>query len=315
MKVLVTGGAGFIGSNFIHYWFGRHPKDEIVNIDKLTYAADPRNLDGVNKYKYQFIKEDIVNRRVVEKIIKDVDVVVNFAAESHVDKSITDTSEFIHSNIVGVHSLLEAVRKYEKRFHQISTDEVYGSLQLKTKKKFNECSPYLPRNPYSATKAAADHLVRSYVNTYGINATISNCGNNYGPRQHVEKLIPKTISNAMADKKVPIYGDGRQVRDWIYVDDHCSAIEAILGKGISGATYLVGAGGEMPNIEIVRLILGELGKPETLVEYVEDRKGHDARYALDTSKIREELEWKSRHGILEGIRSTIEWYRRLQYGQ
>ena len=309
MKVLVTGGAGFIGSNFIHYWFGRHPKDEIVNIDKLTYAADPRNLDGVNKYKYQFIKEDIVNRRVVEKIIKDVDVVVNFAAESHVDKSITDTSEFIHSNIVGVHSLLEAVRKYEKRFHQISTDEVYGSLQLKTKKKFNECSPYLPRNPYSATKAAADHLVRSYVNTYGINATISNCSNNFGPRQHVEKLIPETITSGLVNRKIPIHGTGVQVRDWIYVEDHCSAIEKILRKGRYGETYLVGANHEMSVIDIVRFILGHLGRGEELIIFTKDRPGQDLRYAIDPSKIMSELGWRQKHRFEDSIKRTIEWYK------
>lgn len=312
MKILVTGGAGFIGSNFIHYWFGKHPKDEIINLDIMTYAADQRNLQGLEKYSYSLLKEDIADKNAVEGAVKDVDAIVNFAAESHVDNSIKDSSKFIHSNIIGVHSILEVVRKYEKRLHQVSTDEVYGSLPLDSVVKFTEESRYNPMNPYAATKASADHLVRSYVNTYRINATISNCGNNYGPRQHVEKLVPKAISNAMVNKKIPIYGNGMQIRDWIYVDDHCSAIETILKDGVSGDTYLIGSDGEMPNVEMIRLILKELGKPETLIEHVEDRKGHDARYALDSSKIRKDLKWKNKYGILEGIRSTIEWYRRFQ---
>ena len=214
MKILVTGGAGFIGSNFIHYWFGKHPKDEIINLDIMTYAADQRNLQGLEKYSYSLLKEDIADKNAVEGAVKDVDAIVNFAAESHVDNSIKDSSKFIHSNIIGVHSILEAVRKYEKRLHQVSTDEVYGSLPLDSVVKFTEESRYNPMNPYAATKASADHLVRSYVNTYRINATISNCGNNYGPRQHVEKLVPKAISNAMVNKKIPIYGNGR-LQIWI----------------------------------------------------------------------------------------------------
>ena len=312
MKLLVTGGAGFIGSNFLHYWFGMHPKDEIINLDIITYAADPRNLVGLNRYNYSFIKGDIADRELVGEVVKDVDAVVNFAAESHVDNSINDSSRFVHSNIVGVHSILEAVKKYGKRFHQVSTDEVYGSLPLNSPLRFTEESSYRPMNPYAATKAAADHLVRSYFNTYGIDITISNCGNNYGPRQHLEKLIPKVISNALEGKMIPLYGNGMQVRDWIYVDDHCSAIEAILKKGVVGETYLVGAGGEMPNIEMVRLILKELKKPENLIEYVKDRPGHDVRYALDASKIRRELAWNSKYNISEGIKATIDWYRRLK---
>ena len=312
MKILVTGGAGFIGSNFLHYWFGRHPKDEIINFDFMTYAADPRNLVGLEKYNYSFIKGDIADRELVGKAIKDVDAVVNFAAESHVDNSINDSSRFVHSNIVGVHSVLEAVRRHGKRFHQVSTDEVYGSLPLDSLLKFTEESSYRPMNPYAATKASADHLVRSYFNTYGIDVTISNCGNNYGPRQHLEKLIPKTISNAMKEQKIPLYGNGMQVRDWIYVDDHCSAIETILRKGVVGETYLIGADGEMPNIKIVKLILRELGKPENLIEYIKDRPGHDVRYALDASKIRKELGWSSKYSISEGIKATIDWYRELK---
>ncbi len=312
MKILVTGGAGFIGSNFMHYWFRRHPKDEIINFDLMTYAADPRNLVGLEKYNYMFIKGDIAERELIGKIVKDVDAIVNFAAESHVDNSINDSSRFVHSNIVGVHSILEAVKRYGKRFHQVSTDEVYGSLPLNSSLRFTEESSYRPMNPYAATKASADHLIRSYFNTYGIGATISNCGNNYGPRQHLEKLIPKTISNALEWHKIQLYGNGKQVRDWIYVDDHCSAIEAILRKGVVGETYLVGADGEMPNIEMVRLILKELERPESLIEHIKDRPGHDARYALDASKIREELGWSIKYNILDGMKATIDWYRRLK---
>ena len=312
MKILVTGGAGFIGSNFLHYWFRRHPKDEIINFDLMTYAADPRNLVGLEKYNYMFIKGDIAERELIGKIVKDVDAIVNFAAESHVDNSINDSSRFVHSNIVGVHSILEAVKRYGKRFHQVSTDEVYGSLPLNSSLRFTEESSYRPMNPYAATKASADHLIRSYFNTYGIGATISNCGNNYGPRQHLEKLIPKTISNALEWHKIQLYGNGKQVRDWIYVDDHCSAIEAILRKGVVGETYLVGADGEMPNIEMVRLILKELERPESLIEHIKDRPGHDARYALDASKIREELGWSIKYNILDGMKATIDWYRRLK---
>ena len=312
MKILVTGGAGFIGSNFMHYWFRRHPKDEIINFDLMTYAADPRNLVGLEKYNYMFIKGDIAERELIGKIVKDVDVIVNFAAESHVDNSINDSSRFVHSNIVGVHSILEAVKRYGKRFHQVSTDEVYGSLPLNSSLRFTEESSYRPMNPYAATKASADHLIRSYFNTYGIGATISNCGNNYGPRQHLEKLIPKTISNALEWRKIQLYGNGKQVRDWIYVDDHCSAIEAILRKGVVGETYLVGADGEMPNIEMVRLILKELERPESLIEHIKDRPGHDARYALDASKIREELGWSIKYNISDGMKATIDWYRRLK---
>ena len=312
MKILVTGGAGFIGSNFLHYWFRRHPKDEIINFDLMTYAADPRNLVGLERYNYMFIKGDIAERELIGKAVRDVDAIVNFAAESHVDNSINDSSRFVHSNIVGVHSILEAVKRYGKRFHQVSTDEVYGSLPLNSSLRFTEESSYRPMNPYAATKASADHLIRSYFNTYGIGATISNCGNNYGPRQHLEKLIPKTISNALEWRKIQLYGNGKQVRDWIYVDDHCSAIEAILRKGVVGETYLVGADGEMPNIEMVRLILKELERPESLIEHIKDRPGHDARYALDASKIREELGWSIKYNISDGMKATIDWYRRLK---
>jgi len=309
MKLLVTGGSGFIGSNFIHYWFAKHPKDGIVNIDMLTYAADPKNLDGVEKHNYEFVKGDIVDMQVVEKASKDVDAIVNFAAESHVDNSIKNSAQFVHSNIVGVHTLLEAARKQGKRFHQVSTDEVYGALPLDSKERFTENSPYNPQSPYSATKAAADHLVRAYHNTYKTNVTISNCSNNFGPRQHIEKLIPKTITNAMGGKKIPVYGNGMNVRDWIYVDDHNSAIELILSKGMAGETYLIGANQEKRNIDLVKYILNYLNKPENLIEYVTDRLGHDLRYAIDATKIKKELGWKPKHEFEKSLNKTIDWYK------
>jgi len=308
MKLLVTGGAGFIGSNFIHYWFANHPKDQIINIDNLTYASSAANLDDTGKYNYAFVKGDICNAELVDKLVKDVDIVVNFAAETHVDNSITSSKLFIHSNIVGMHTILEAVRKYEKRLHQISTDEVYGSLSIKSDQKFNEKSPYLPRNPYSATKAAADHFVRAYCNTYKINATISNCSNNFGPRQHTEKLIPKTIVNALNSRPIPVYGKGKNVRDWIYVEDHCSAIESIINNGAAGETYLVSSNNELSNISLVKTILKMLDKSDGLIEFVTDRPGHDERYALDSSKIRKELGWKPRFSFDAGLRLTVDHY-------
>ena len=263
----MTGGAGFIGSSFLHYWFKRHQKDEIVNLDNLTYAADIHNLDGVERYRSTFVKGDIADRKLVEKIVKDVDAIINFAAETHVDNSIDNSTKFIHSNIVGVHALLDVSKKLEKRFHQVSTDEVYGSLPLGSEKKFTEKSLYMPQNPYAATKAAADHLVRAYHNTYKMNVTISNCSNNFGPRQHQEKLMPKVITNAMKHVPIPIYGNGMQVRDWIYVDDHCSALELILKKGVAGETYLVSSDNEKHNIDVVNSILGYLGKPMELLSF------------------------------------------------
>ncbi len=309
MKLLVTGGSGFIGSNFIHYWFERHKNDEIINLDKLTYASNQSNLKGIEKYNYEFVKGDIADGKKVEKLVKDVDVVVNFAAETHVDNSIRDSKQFIHSNIVGVHVLVEAVRRYEKRIHQVSTDEVYGSLSVNSKRRFTESSCYRPNNPYSATKAAADHLVRAYFSTYKIKATVSNCGNNFGPRQHQEKLIPKTIVNALSGKKIPLYGKGMQIRDWIYTEDHCSAIERILDRGIYGETYLIGAENEKRNVDVVRAVLRELGKSENLISYVKDRPGHDARYAINPARIKREIGWKPRVGFDEGLIRTIAWYR------
>jgi len=309
MKIVVTGGAGFIGSNFILYWTKKHPNDQIVNIDKLTYAANLENLSDLDKnIDYTFVKGDIADRELIENVVKDADVIVNFAAESHVDRSIKDSSNFIHSNIVGVHTLLEASRKFGIRFHQISTDEVYGSLELGSKEKFSLKTPYNPRNPYSATKAAADFLVRAYYNTYKIPVTISNCSNNYGPNQHPEKLIPKAILNILLDKPIPIYGDGRQVRDWIYVEDHCIGIEKIIEKGEPGKTYLFGGNSEKSNLEVVKTILKKFGKGEEYIKFVEDRPGHDVRYAIDFSETQKELGWSPQYSFEEGLDLTIKHY-------
>ena len=310
IKILVTGGAGFIGSNFIHYWLKKYKKDEIINLDKMTYAANPKNLEGLPEDRHRLVVGDIADAELVNKLVKDVDAIVNFAAESHVDNSINNSEPFIHSNIVGVHVLLEAARKYEKRFHQISTDEVYGSLPLNSAKRFNEHTPYNPRNPYAATKAAADHLVLAYVNTYKLNATISNCSNNFGPRQHSEKLIPKAITNALQGRPIPIYGNGMQVRDWIYVEDHCSAIDLILKKGEIGEKYLVSAENELHNIDVVKSILKILNKPNSLIQYVADRPGHDVRYALEPKKIKE-LGWKPKYKFGEALENTVKWYKKL----
>ena len=309
MKLIVTGGYGFIGSNFILYWLKKHRKDEIINVDKLTYAADPDNLKDLSQNaKYTFINGDIADKEFVERTFKDADAIINFAAESHVDNSIKNSSLFISSNIVGVHNILETVRKTGIRFHQISTDEVYGSLSLNSKEKFNENSKYNPRNPYSATKAAADFLVRAYYNTYKLPVTISNCSNNYGINQHPEKLIPKTLLNAYLDESIPVYGNGKQIRDWIFVEDHCSAIELIIQKGVYGETYLIGENGEKRNIDVIRTILKTMKKLDSLMKFIEDRPGHDVRYSIDSRKIQKELKWKPKFSFEKGIKITIEHY-------
>lgn len=310
MKLIVTGGSGFIGSNFIDYWLSNHPGDEITNIDKLTYASNPWfNRFAEASGKYRFKKIDIFNLGDLVGAFDDSEVVVNFAAESHVDRSIKDPSEFIKTNILGVYNLLEMARKKDFRFHQVSTDEVYGSLDLMQSSSFTEESSYNPRNPYSVTKASADFLVRSYVNTYGIKATISNCGNNFGPHQHPEKLIPKTIISALTNSKISVYGNGQQIRDWIFVEDHCSAIESILCDGKTGETYLIGANNEMRNIDIVRKILEILHKEQNLIDFVNDRPGHDKRYSLSSKKIQKKLGWRVRHSFGEAVERTVEHYR------
>ncbi|MEM3844679.1 MAG: dTDP-glucose 4,6-dehydratase [Candidatus Parvarchaeota archaeon] len=308
-KILVTGGCGFIGSNFINYWLKNHPDDFIINLDKMTYAADENYIDKkLVRNNYKLIKGDICDKELVLSITKDVDTVINFAAETHVDNSIADPSAFIKSNYEGVFNLLEATRKYNLRFHQVSTDEVYGSLPLNSKERFNENSCYNPRNPYSATKAAADFLVKSYFNTYKIKATISNCSNNFGPNQHTEKLIPKTIINALSGKEIPVYGEGNQIRDWIYVEDHVRALELILEKGKYGETYLVSAENEVRNIDLVRNILKILNKGVELIKFTNDRPGHDVRYSLDPSKLKNELGWKPANSFNESLKFTVSHY-------
>lgn len=310
MKILVTGGSGFIGSNFIIYWLKAHPEDEIINIDKLTYAADPENLRSVSgKSNYRFVKGDITNLNLMDELVSDAECIVNFAAESHVDNSIKNSDEFIKSNIVGVHTILELVRKYGVRFHQISTDEVYGSLSPDSEDVFSEGSCYNPRNPYSATKASADFLVRSYYNTYGLPVTISNCSNNYGPNQHPEKLIPMTILNFMQGKPIKLYGDGKQIRDWIFVEDHCSAVESVVKWGRYGETYLISSENEVRNIDLVNKIKEFMQIDADLIEHIKDRPGHDVRYALNPSKIMGELGWSPKFTLDEGLLNTIQHYK------
>ena len=311
-KLLVTGGAGFIGSNFILYWLKNHPGDEIVNLDKLTYAGNLDNLRTVeNNPHYRFVQGDICDEAVVKQAMAGVDTVVHFAAETHVDRSILNPTPFVKTNVEGTAQLLEAAR-LEKvaRFHHISTDEVFGELPLESDKLFSEKSPYDPRSPYSATKAGSDHLVRAYFHTYGLPITISNCSNNFGQFHFPEKLIPLSITNLLEGKKVPVYGDGLYVRDWLYVEDHCRAIEAILNKGTVGETYLVGGLTEdISNLEVVKLIIKLMGESENVIEYVKDRPGHDRRYALDWSKIKRELLWEPQHSFESALKLTIDWFK------
>lgn len=312
MKLLVTGGAGFIGSNFILYWLDKYKQDKIVNFDKLTYAGNLENLTSVQKNpNYQFIQGDICDAESVSKAVKDVDVLVHFAAESHVDRSIIDPSSFVKTNVLGTQVLLDAALKNKiKRFHHISTDEVYGSLELEDKNIFNERTNYNPRSPYAASKAASDHLVRSYYHTYDLPITITNCSNNFGPYQFPEKVIPVAITNLLEDKKIPVYGDGLYVRDWLYVEDHCRAIDLVLEKGKIGETYCVGGLTEdINNLEVVKKILMLLGKDETQIEFVKDRPGHDRRYALDWSKIKTELGWEPLYSFDEALQKTVDWYK------
>jgi len=310
MKILITGGAGFIGSNFIRYILNKHPDYEIVNLDLLTYAGNLENLKDIEtNSSYEFVKGDIADKELVDGLVKDCDAIVNFAAESHVDRSILDSSDFIRTNVVGTHNLLEAAKNNGlKRFHHVSTDEVFGHLDPEDAP-FNENTPYAPRSPYSASKAASDHLVRAYFHTFGLPITISNCSNNYGFFHFPEKLIPLAITNLIEGKKIPVYGDGKQVRDWLFVEDHCEAIDLILQKGKIGETYCIGGNAEKTNMEIVRKILELLNKGEEMIEYVKDRLGHDRRYAIDFSKIKNELGWQSRTSFEDGMKQTVEWYK------
>lgn len=310
MNILVTGGAGFIGSNFIHYMLKEHPDDVLVNLDLLTYAGNIHNLDDIkDNPHYHFVKGNIVNRELVTHLVHefDIDHIVNFAAESHVDRSILHPEAFIETNVQGTLALLDvAKREGVEKFLQVSTDEVYGTLGAEGY--FKETTPLAPNSPYSASKASADMVVRAYHNTYGMNVNITRCSNNYGPYQFPEKLIPLMVSNAMEGKKLPIYGDGKNIRDWLYVTDHCRAIDLVLRKGKSGEVYNVGGHNERNNNEIVHLIVKHLGASEDLIEYVQDRLGHDRRYGIDPTKIETELGWKPEYTFDTGIIKTIDWY-------
>jgi dTDP-glucose 4,6-dehydratase len=309
VRLLVTGGAGFIGSNFIRYLLSRYPDYRVVNLDKLTYAGNLDNLSDVEGHPhYEFFKGDICDPELVSRIVEHgVDAVVHFAAESHVDRSIYDPATFVKTNVLGTQVLLEAALKFKiERFVQISTDEVYGSLGKEGC--FTETSPLLPNSPYSASKASADLLVRSYCETFGLPVIITRCTNNYGPYQFPEKLIPLFITNAMFDQSLPIYGDGLYVRDWIYVEDHCSALDVILHKGKLGEIYNIGGGNERTNLEITGLILKKLGKPSSLIKHVKDRPAHDRRYALDCSKLKTQLGWEPQTPFEQGISQTADWY-------
>lgn len=310
MRLLVTGGLGFIGSNFINYWIKAHPGDEIINLDKETYAADPWNVKKTAmQNNYTYVKGDVCNFKVVDNLASKCDIIVNFAAESHVDNSISSPSTFVTNNVIGTLQLLEAARRYELRFHQISTDEVYGSLNLDSREHFTEKSRYDPRNPYSASKASSDFLVKSYVNTYGLSATISNCGNNYGPNQHPEKLIPKSIISALTNTKIPIYGTGLNVRDWVHVEDHCRAIDSILSGGRYGSLYLISSRELRTNLEIAHMIVSEIGADNSLLEFVPDRLGHDSKYSIDPHLIESELGWRPRHMLQDTLPDVIRHYR------
>jgi len=316
MKLLVTGGAGFIGSNFILYWLKEHPNDEIVNLDKLTYAGNLENLKQIeNNPHYKFVKGDISDPDDVRIAISDIDTVIHFAAETHVDRSILGPATFVKTNVLGTQVLLDAAAEHQvKRFHHVSTDEVFGTLSLDTKTKFTEDTPYRPSSPYSATKAAADHLVRSYWHTYKLPVTISNCSNNFGPYEHPEKFIPLAVTNLLENKKVPIYGDGKYVRDWLYVADHCRAIDVILNMGKLGDTYLIGGmTNDISNIEVVKIICEIMNKNfDQSIEFIKDRPGHDRRYSVDWSKINRELKWKPGHDFKTWLQKTVEWYTNNQ---
>ena len=315
-KMLITGGAGFIGSNFIHYILSKYNDYQVINLDKLTYAANLENLKDIEDNKnYKFIHGDIADQEFIFKLFEDkkFDIVINFAAESHVDNSILNPQIFTITNILGTQVLLDACRKYNiKRFHQVSTDEVYGELPLDDKSiLFTEKTPLNPSSPYSASKASADMLVKSYYRTYSLPITISRCSNNYGPYQHLEKLIPLMISKAINNDNLPVYGNGLNVRDWLHVYDHCTAIDLIIHEGKIGEIYNIGGNNEKSNIDVVKIILKELGKSEKLIKYVNDRPGHDLRYAIDSTKIKTTLNWNPVYSFEKGILDTIKWYTKM----
>jgi len=310
MKLLITGGAGFIGSNFIHYWLKNYPTDSIVNLDLLTYAGNLENLKDIEgQPNYKFVKGDICDAKLVDELVKGIDIIVHFAAESHVDRSIKNSADFIKTNVEGTRVLLEAAKNNGNiRFHHISTDEVYGSLNMGDPK-FTEHTPYDPRSPYSASKAASDHLVRAYYHTYGLPITISNCSNNYGPYQFPEKLIPLFVTNLLEGKNIPVYGEGKNIRDWIHVDDHNRGVDFIIRKGKIGETYCLGGNSEKTNLEITKNILELMGEGEDKITYVADRLGHDLRYAIDFAKAKNELGWQPQIDFKAGLQATIKWYQ------
>ncbi len=312
MVLLVTGGSGFIGSNFIFYQLKSHPEDRIICLDKLTYAGNLETLKDVKgHHNFKFIKADICDKAAVEKAFSEEkpDIVINFAAESHVDRSINDTGIFLQTNMIGTQVLLDACRKHNVHFHQISTDEVYGDLPIeRTDLMFTESTPLNPSSPYSASKASADFITLSYYKTYGLPVTITRCSNNYGSYQHPEKLIPLTILSALANKPVPVYGNGSNVRDWIFVKDHCKAVDSVIRHGKAGEIYNIGGSSEKSNIEVVSKILEIMDKPKSLITYVADRLGHDRRYAVDYSKIEKELLWQPETDFDYGLEKTVEWY-------
>lgn len=317
-NIIVTGGAGFIGSNFVHYVINNHPEINIIVLDKLTYAGNRANLLGLPDDRMKLIVGDIADADLVDQLAKDTDAIVHFAAESHNDNSLNDPSPFMHTNLIGTYVLLEAARKYKLRFHHVSTDEVYGDLPLREDlpgngegegEKFTDSTPYNPSSPYSATKAGSDLLVRAWVRSFGVQATISNCSNNYGPYQHIEKFIPRQITNILSDIRPKLYGAGKNVRDWIHTEDHSSAVWTILEKGKIGETYLIGADGEENNKTVIELILELMGKPANAYDHVTDRVGHDLRYAIDATKLRTELGWEPSYtNFREGLENTIKWY-------
>lgn len=312
-KMLVTGGAGFIGANFVHYTVNHKPEYQVTVIDKLTYAGNPDNLAPVLD-KIEFVTGDICDETLIDKLIADTDIVVHFAAESHNDNSLRNPWPFVETNIIGTYRILEAVRKHGKRLHHISTDEVFGDLELDDPNRFKEDTPYNPSSPYSSTKAGSDHLVRAWIRSFGVQATISNCANNYGPYQHVEKFIPRQITNILSGEKPRLYGAGLNVRDWIHVDDHNAAVLTIIEKGKLGDTYIIGADNDHTNNKmVIEMILELMDKPKDWYDHVTDRPGHDMRYAMDSTKLRTELGWMPQYtdnqGMREGLRQTIDWYK------
>jgi len=310
-KILVTGGAGFIGSNFVHHVYKHRPNWHIAILDALTYAGNKKNISGLDTARVSFVHGNICDQKLVDKLVSDIDVVVHFAAESHNDNSLQNPWPFVETNIVGTYQLLEAVRKHSKRLHHVSTDEVYGDLELDDPNKFKETTPYNPSSPYSSTKAGSDMLVRAWVRSFGITATLSNCSNNYGPYQHVEKFIPRQITEIIEGRKPKLYGSGENVRDWIHTEDHSSAVLTIIEKGKSGETYMIGANGEKNNKFVIELILELMGKDKSEYEHVNDRPGHDLRYAIDATKLRTELGWQPIYTDLgQGLANTIEWYKK-----